>query len=136
MYIKPRVLVIDETEYWDAELVEKAGGAIYGIYLYNENIHWHLCEFTPSYELHALQAVIRVYDENNDEVEQEVQQAWAVSTNPVDYMHVQDVKNVTNLPTQRCKADEYDEAWEGIMEYYRCNEPPFTLPPYPNALEE
>ena len=52
MYIKPCVVVIDETEYWDAPFTVAAAGKIYGVYLFD------CCEMTPSYALEAFEAAI------------------------------------------------------------------------------
>lgn len=46
-----RAIALDETEYWIDDRLRKLCDKIYGVYAYNPNIAYHLCEFTPSYEL-------------------------------------------------------------------------------------
>ena len=55
MYIKPRIVLLDETEYWAKHITEEAG-KIHGAYIYDENMRVHCCEFTPSYFLEPLYA--------------------------------------------------------------------------------
>jgi hypothetical protein len=126
VYIKPRVIVLDETEYWDTALVEQAG-KIYGVHLFDANQVTHLCEFAGSYELNPLECAILNYETCPEEVCDEIDEQWRMHTD-VSYMHVSDVRRVFDLPTQRCKADEYDEAWEAIMEHYQGNMPYYKLP--------
>ncbi len=129
MYIKPTVVLIDETEYWDSTLAEQAG-KIYGVYLFDANKVVHCCELTGSRELEALDVAILNNETCPEPVRDEIEEQWRLATEPVMYVHVYDVDRlkVFPQPTQRCKADEYDEAWEGILEYYQCNSPYYALP--------
>jgi hypothetical protein len=125
MWIKPRVILLEETEYWIPRLAE-AAGRIYGVYIYDENRVVHACELQGSYELYCLGNVAQNWDtmpENlRDEIEQEPQGYEVI------YLHTYAAKSGFPQLTQRCKADEYDDAWEGIMESYQCNQPNYSLP--------
>jgi hypothetical protein len=129
MYIKPRVVVIDETEYWDAELVQSAG-KIYGVYLYDENRHVHACELTASYELNAFGVDILKNETCPEVIRDEIEHQWQLATERIMYVHTYQVEQlrVFKLDTQRCKADEYDECWESILEHYQGNWPYYELP--------
>jgi len=127
MWIKPRVILIDETEYWEPGLAEQAG-KIYGVHLFDENRIVHCCELQGSYELYSLECAVRNYDTIPEEVRDEIEDAWRMGTDPVSYVHTYAIGKVFCLDTQRCKADEYDEAWEGIMEWYQSNTPWYELP--------
>lgn len=57
-----RVVKIDETHaYIDEGLVERSGGKIYSVYIYNDQEQTHLCEITPSYWLEEVDVVPEVY---------------------------------------------------------------------------
>jgi len=128
MYIKPRVIVVDETQYWDARLVEGAG-RIFGVYLYDANRRVCCCELTASYELYALEPAIMNYDTCSEADRDEIHEAFGQYTEPVHYVHCYQVDDALTFPqpTQRCKKDDYDEAWEAIVEHYKCNSPYYTV---------
>ena len=49
------VVAVDETAHWtDPAFVERCGGKIWTLYVYNPNEVTHLCEITPSYYLEPL----------------------------------------------------------------------------------
>ena len=126
MYIKPRVVLIDETEYWDATLVKQAG-KIYGVYLFDANRLVHCCEMAGSRELEALEVACLNSETMPEEVRDEIEHQWQPR---IMYMHVYDVDQLTVflLPTQRCKAEDYDESWVAIIEHYQGNGSYYRLP--------
>ena len=115
MYIKPRIVLIDETEYWNPDIVRKAG-KIHGVYIYDENMRVHCCEFTPSYFLEPLYAITE--HEVTVEVYDDILEGFA-DTN-AGCMHCSDVEKleIIKQPTERCKADEYSDWWETIVDYH------------------
>ena len=129
MYIKPTVVLIDETQYWITDLAKQAG-KIFGIHIFDANKIVYCCELSGSHELEALDVVILKYEECPESVRDEIEEHWRLCTEPISYVHISDIDRmkVFAQSTQRCKADEYDEAWEGIMEYYRGNSPNYQLP--------
>ena len=137
MYIKPRIVVIEETEHWlDTGLVE-AAGQIFGVYIFDANKRVCCCEFTPSYYLEPFEAAVRNFDTISENDRDEIEEEWRVSTDAM-YCHCSDIDRFSNicvLPTQRCCADEYDEAWEAIQEEYHANCPDYRLPRKPTEAE-
>ena len=129
MYIKPRVVLIDETEYWDEELVRQAG-KIYGVFLFDVNKKVHCCEATPSRELEPLEVAILNNETCLEEVRDEIEEQWTAHTDPVSYVHVSEVDKlpVFALKTERCKVGDYDETWEELVDYFRANSPYYKLP--------
>ncbi len=63
-----RVVKIDESQYiTDEDLLRRAGGKIYSVYIYNDGEATHLCEFTPSYWLHEVDVVPEQWPDYNDD---------------------------------------------------------------------
>lgn len=124
MYIKPRAIAIDQTEYWDPKIVEEAGH-LFAVYLYDAGVVTHLCEFTPSYYLVPVNYFTDTpYDELSGQTANDIDDANA-QDEPI-YMHCSHVE--TFHPTilensTRCKREEYDEKWEEFVEYYQANTP-------------
>lgn len=77
--IKPNICVvaINETEGWSDDIKKKVE-KIETVYLYDKNLVFHLCEITPSSELHPLYYVphfLPEYEEDDeirDDIENEV----------------------------------------------------------------
>jgi hypothetical protein len=129
MYIKPCIVLIDETKYWDEELAKQAG-KIYGVFLFDANKKVHCCELTPSRELESLEVAILNNETCPEEVRDEIEEQWITSTELISYMHVSTVNEllVFALKTERCKAEDYDGTWEELVDYFRANTPWYTLP--------
>ena len=129
MYIKPTIVLIDETQYWDTALTDQAG-KIFGVHIFDANKVVHCCEIAGSYELEALDVETLNYETCPEEVRDEIDVAWRTYTESIMYVHVSDIERMKVFPqtTQRCKKDEYEEVWEGILEYYRCNSPQYSIP--------
>lgn len=129
MYIKPRVVVIEETQYWEESLANHAG-SIYGVYLFDANRKVHCCELTASYELHPLEVAVRDYEKCSDEIRDLIESEWNLSTDIV-YMHAYSVDQMPTFPVGtavRCNADDYDEQWDEIMQSCHENLPNYELP--------
>jgi hypothetical protein len=72
--MKINILKVDETAHWSEEIRERVE-RIWGVYLFDQNWRIHLCEFTPSYELHRLPSQVIVPDweyHRHDEIEGEI----------------------------------------------------------------
>ncbi|MCB4350129.1 hypothetical protein LA345_40765 (plasmid) [Burkholderia vietnamiensis] len=59
-----KAIVLNETEYWAANIVRRAGGAIFRTYLVDVQKRARLCEMRPSYSLHPLYTTPLVDDED------------------------------------------------------------------------
>jgi hypothetical protein len=51
--VAPRIVMMDETEHWNRGDIPEVT-RIYGWYLYDWTTAYHLCEFTPSYEMNGM----------------------------------------------------------------------------------
>lgn len=96
------VLKRDETEYWDeAFLKERRIKRIVGVYLLNKRKTVHLCEFTPSYELHRLDSQYEQgwefddpdYDRLNEKAFDDIRREEAHDEG-VTYVHCSDVESM------------------------------------------
>lgn len=118
------VIKTDETDNWIDEIQKKAG-KLYGIYLVDPNVNFHLCELTPSYEARF----IDTYTENmvDDETDDEIREANAGSDQTV-YYHTHSKFNIVEKwEIDGDGIEEYnedrDEYIEGVLEHYAGNPP-------------
>lgn len=122
MWIKPRILVQDESEFWDKDIIDKAG-KIYGIYLYDSEYRVHICSFQSSNEIYALGFEIK--ECVDDDTYDLISRGWSDGTTLIGYKDtysfggVYEFPNSFPLKTIRCKKDERDDIWEDIVEGYR-----------------
>lgn len=133
-WIKPRLIIIDESEYnTDKEFVNKIGG-IFGVYIYDSNMHTYLCESTPSYALEGFCAVMgKARDEFSEEewetLQDTLDEVWGESNReqPITYRRASEVDALPTfkLDTERCNAKEYDNFMEELVQAYHQNYPYF-----------
>lgn len=129
--IAPRLIALDETRHWNlitcphADLVER----IETVYLYDANMHTHLCEAEPSYFLVAMETRV-IYRFFNDSNWRDEAQAWVDGAAvPEDiYMHVSEIDRLAKelsaqpyrtatLPDVPVLEDETrEEVWEDVFE--------------------
>ena len=133
-----RIVKLDDTRYFDETWHKSVGlKSCATYYVYDANRHVHLCEWTPSLELHAVavDAEYTDYDATTDEAREEVDEVLrsAMYDQEVTYVHVDDLGKA---PQQHIKDDtkredgEDDEHFylrivEGLREYYQGNCPYF-----------
>lgn len=97
----------DITEYFIGEgrkIVERCGGKVFDVYLFDLNLHVNCCEITPSFEMHYIESIPggtvtfpnsgaedqdSPYNEDIDEALREAN----IYTEPVMYIHVFDIEN-------------------------------------------
>ena len=98
-----KMLKIDESEYWADETRHKVK-RIWGVYIFDPNWRVHLCEFTPSYELHRLPSQVEFLDHMDDAtiqlIEDEVREVERFD-DPITYMHCHRIDG----------AGSYKEGW-------------------------
>lgn len=117
-----KLVVLNETAYWNADVVEACGGAIFQAYLYDANRVVHCCELTPSYELHPLYAcAVTVVDDKTHEIllsnqEHEVRYYHCRGIDRLPADHVYDAGEFLVDP-----YDGYDALIEQQIENYRAN---------------
>lgn len=129
------VVRIDESEYWDEELVAKAG-KVYAYYLFDKSCVTYLCEMRGSYALYFIYNSIentdnfttpeleKIYDEgffykgDNDYIHK--------ISYPSDYEEVRD-DYCSRFTTEELKyyaqEENYDDFLERAVDFYRANWP-------------
>ena len=63
-----RLVVVDETRFYPAEIQQKAG-RVYQTYAYDAARGYHACDITPSFEMHPLNRTPLNYLEDDDQRE-------------------------------------------------------------------
>lgn len=137
-----KLLKIDVTrDYLDESLVRQAGGRIYSVYLVNVNRQVHVCDLSPSYELHFLEDIPERSPDDEAERERLYDELLEANleTEPVTYSYVRHYREsdfidgpyaITPEDWQE-KLDEangdpdkaYDLLLEEVLEYVRANSP-------------
>jgi hypothetical protein len=119
MWIKPRAVVLPVEHDGDPAL------KVWELRLFDEGVGVHLCEFLMSRELWYLDF------ETDPDVDDNEWFEWSVSCSEpeVQYIHDWDLGKyqVVELPSWRCRKEDQEEAWEGLLEYYRENPPWFAM---------
>ena len=93
------VLKVDETQYWN-ELKEHKIKRVFGVYVLNKRKSIHLCEVTPSYELHRFDSQFEQdwepedanYDRLNEAAYEHLRVGDGQCDSDVIYMHCSDVE--------------------------------------------
>ncbi len=117
-----RVILIEETEYWNQD-IKDACGTISCAYLYDNAVNTFCCELTPSKELHPLYYVTE--NEISDEVWEQMQDTFN-TTEEIRYMKLlpeadrNEVKQ-SNFDFTDARSQEYKEEFEEMEESCKCN---------------
>jgi hypothetical protein len=124
-----KLAAFEQTEYWDKEITDEVG-RIWVVAIYDNSRHTHLCEFTPSFELHPMYT----YTENraSDYTEGEIN-TW--KDRDVFYVHTHDVKPLCNVGNIFVDIEgvqfadpeiesEYDETLQDYIAESTCNGEP------------
>jgi len=113
MFIK--LLKMDETDNWFIEECphKETIKTVWGVYVFDPNWRVHLCEFTPSSELHKIETQIEFHDGGTDEEREEIEdwfrehEDWS---EPITYMHCHDID----------EAKSFKEGWFPTMSVGVC----------------
>ncbi len=109
--MKYKIIVIDQTEYWDHGIQKKAG-KLFQVCMFNSNEVTNCCESIPSYYLIPLYTYCENYVDEDIMViilENDILEPF--------YMHVSAVESYN--PKDAGEFDCYEEA----EEYLKCNHP-------------
>jgi hypothetical protein len=113
----------DETEDWLDEELKRVSGRILTVYLYNPK-HWvHLCEFTPSHELHFVGFVMEgseafgALDDGAREVVFEKLRAGLLDQPEISYVHVSDVERLPQL-----EHDQEPQPGRGVLGQFKVDD--------------
>lgn len=96
--IAPRIIEIDETSDWNIPEYPEIK-AIKGLFIYDKNLDVHICSFTPSRELYAIEPYAEyhvdnlVSDERHEEIQDMVLANW--NENPVNYSDASYIDSIT-----------------------------------------
>jgi len=141
MSIKPQfnLIVLDDTKSWNEEIVKKAGGKIYGVYLYDESRITFYCEIKPSYNLYLLYSYPENYPENQEQIEDLDRLMYETDSNDeLTIQHCSVINGLIKNPEFSKKYfrkidcseikesefeddEEYNELLEKYMDEYRSN---------------
>ncbi|MGL5923771.1 hypothetical protein [Chroococcidiopsis sp.] len=114
---------------WSDEILERSGGKIWSVYLYDSRRHVHICSLIPSYEMHYLYSYPDRHLEDNAEREQLMDDIdeGMLDSHGVDYMNCSTVCNASSghvaivkdysLESIEELEITYEEALEECLEY-------------------
>lgn len=138
-----KVIAINETHNWDPAIVQRAGGAIYGIYLYDALRAVNCCEITPSHELHLIgsQPASFIEDECARESLHDDLMAGDAQGDDVSYFHCAAIERMLGNGSaiagrdfgEESAEEGYEVALEEKLEYVRGND---CAPALPNPKPE
>lgn len=122
--VRPRLLVTDDTEYYnfadDANWIKR----IENVYLYDESQITHCCELAGSHWCEPLYTCIEFADGIDDDLRDELEQKYAYENHDGCYVHAGRVDRhgkVVILEDEAFEDYEYDDAFDEVVDYYRYN---------------
>lgn len=125
IYSRLKLVAIDETQYWKDDIVAKTG-KISQVFLYDERVHTHLCEVTPSYSLTSVGYFVTEKQVDDDTYE-------VLMTEGIDhdgiYLHTYEVDAMkgkvdlrgSNIRFRNSESKRYMENFEDVREQCSCN---------------
>lgn len=127
-----KVVTINETYGWDPAIVARAGGAIFGLYLYDSLKRTHCCEITPSYALNLIGSIPYQFPEDEaarEALENDLRDGDATSDN-LCYFHCGLIDDMTPCHDFGIQLhDEDDDPIKDALEYCHANSvEPMSLP--------
>lgn len=124
MYSKLKLVVIDQTEAWSDEIVNKAG-KLSAVCLYDERVETHLMDLSPSYYLTPLYTITeRQVDEDTHEeiVLNDDLTPFYLYCRGVDALKPMDLaKYKVNIRFTNSESESYRNNFEDAVEYFRGN---------------
>lgn len=125
--IKPHWIAIrvDESGYCEKEFLERCGGKLYAIYLYNENEVTHCCELTPSYCLNLVEYIPETLPENEEDLErlQDELRDCLAKSEPISYNWCSGIDRFSPESKKGFQVSDNLEAddIDGVLEAYLAN---------------
>lgn len=115
--VKPslRLFVRDESKGCTEDFLKRCGGKLFGVYIFDENLHVHCAEVTPSFEMEFLYfepARFPEDDSNRDELHDELAECGYGMPGPC-YVHV-----FSGERLKKCKKLRKisDEDWQELVD--------------------
>jgi hypothetical protein len=96
-----QIVKVEEIRYAEEWAKENRVTSCGRFYLYDRNRHVHICSFTPSYELTALEPYVLVEEGVSEEEYERIETEWreaGYDDSPVDYFDVSDVERMPSQP--------------------------------------
>jgi hypothetical protein len=132
------VICLDDSEYFKETdkgraLLERCGGKICSVHVYDQNLHVYICSSTPTYEMHFIECVAGGESKDSDEDERERLfedlLELGISYEPVSYNYTNDVdrrpassKHVFDAEKTIPEDEaEYRDMLEATLEHVRGN---------------
>lgn len=122
-----KLVVIEETKYYPPEIQLRAG-KVFQTYVYDASVGHHLCEITPSFELHPLNTtpLNHLEDEEQREALHEVLDE-ANRGSDVRYWHCRAIERIPATHkkdfrvVERDPDEDYEQQFESQLDYLRGN---------------
>lgn len=127
-----KVVIIDETSYWNGTKVQERGGSIFMKYFFDASTYTYLCSSTPNYYLivWCIDFFVEegITEEERDEMEEELMGAVDYRN---DYMTVSSIKKFGKLDPTTLREGVLDldldpidfEDEQDVLEYLCANHP-------------
>lgn len=118
--VKVNALSRNETSYFNIKEGDRPYiKEIRSTYIYEPEVGVHLCELTPSHELHYLHTYIIYTDEVSDDLRDELESRYCHEGGEDIYMHVSDVRQFAKDHPEyhkvyTCEYESIDEAREQL----------------------
>lgn len=136
-----KVIAINESSSWESSFCQRAGGAIFGLYLYDALQQVNCCEITPSYELNLMRSIPYEWPEGDaarDALDQEIRDADAQGDSTM-YRHCRSIDAIEPFYDfgEQVSDGTWDEALQAALEYCHANgvEPSHLPPPLSRRLQ-
>lgn len=123
-----RIVPIDDTSAWTVPNTPD-GCKFISVYAYDDTKGVHLCEITPSRELHFLGTIPTIVPEDDTERETflDIIMGGVNEQDEITYMHCSSIDNFKYVNSVFNDGETEDENLENTKEDFRCNESRYQL---------
>ncbi len=137
--IKPqfrRLILKEDSSYWDEDLVERCGGGIYGVYVYDFREETFCCELTPSYYLYLVEYFPEITPEEDEEREQLLNKLGEVAASD-DYNMYVHCSVIDRIPLEESSSQlVYETKHQILVDYQSPDDPDDEWDTYQEALDK
>lgn len=122
--VQYKIVLIDESTYYDPELLAECGGKIVRAFLFDSLKQVNCCEITPSYEMIPLESTCAGYI--SEDIEEQLRLADA-NDNDIKYFHCRYIDSLSThnfyvyAPYTLKDAETYEEVEAQYEEDSKCN---------------
>jgi hypothetical protein len=118
MALRSVVLRERSEHFGDSFLARLRGGRVFSVYLYDSSVRTHLCELTPSFELHLISTWVEPApgDEfSDDENEWFFDALLPDADSAIIYMHCSEIRALPSRDVACDPEDTFEEVLEGCV---------------------